>query len=120
MEAQDRVLELRGITKRFPGVLANDRVDLDLRRGEVLALLGEIGASKNATRAQIALAWLLAQKPWMVPIPGTRRLERLEENLGAMAVELSEAELAEIDEAASRIHVEGERYPEALERLTGR
>ncbi|PKQ21339.1 MAG: aldo/keto reductase [Actinobacteria bacterium HGW-Actinobacteria-6] len=86
----------------------------------VVDLLGEIGASKGATRAQIALAWLLAQKPWIVPIPGTRRLDRLEENLGAARVELSAAELAEIDKAASKIRVEGERYPEALERLTGR
>jgi len=86
----------------------------------VVDLLGEIATRKGATSAQIALAWLLEQKPWIVPIPGTRRLERLEENLGAAAVEISAVELAEIDEAASKIHLKGERYPEALERLTGR
>ena len=86
----------------------------------VVDLLGEIATRKGATSAQIALAWLLAQKSWVVPIPGTRRLERLEENLGAATVELSAAEIVEIDEAASRIHLEGERYPEALERLTRR
>lgn len=86
----------------------------------VVDLLGEIATRKGATSAQIALAWLLAQKSWIVPIPGTRRLERLDENLGAATVELSATELVEIDEAASRIHLEGERYPEALERLTGR
>ena len=83
-------------------------------------LLGEIGRRKNATPAQLALAWLLAQKPWLVPIPGTRKLERLEENIGAAEVELTADDLREIDEAASRITVEGTRYPENLEQMTGR
>jgi aryl-alcohol dehydrogenase-like predicted oxidoreductase len=83
-------------------------------------LLGEIGRRKNATPAQLALAWLLAQKPWIVPIPGTRKLERLEENIGAAEVELTDDDLREIDEAASRITVEGTRYPENLEQMTGR
>jgi aryl-alcohol dehydrogenase-like predicted oxidoreductase len=83
-------------------------------------LLGEIAERKNATPAQIALAWLLAQKPWIVPIPGTRKLERLEENIGAVAVELTSDDLREIDSAASQITVQGARYPEELERRTGR
>jgi aryl-alcohol dehydrogenase-like predicted oxidoreductase len=83
-------------------------------------LLRKIGENKKATPAQIALAWLLAQKPWIVPIPGTRRLERLEENIGAVAVELTPDDLREIDSAASKITVEGARYPENLEKLTGR
>ena len=86
----------------------------------LVELLGEIAARKNATPAQIALAWLLAQKPWIVPIPGTRRLERLEENIGAAAVDLTPDDLHEIESAASKIKVEGARYPEHLERLTGR
>ena len=86
----------------------------------LVELLGEIAARKNATPAQIALAWLLAQKPWIVPIPGTRRLERLEENIGAAAVGLTPDDLHDIDSAASKIKVEGARYPEHLERLTGR
>ncbi len=83
-------------------------------------LLSEIGARKQATPAQIALAWLLAQKPWIVPIPGTTKLERLEENLGAAAVELTTDDLREIESAASNITVQGARYPEELERRTGR
>jgi len=83
-------------------------------------LLGDIAAWKNATTAQVALAWLLAQKPWIVPIPGTTKLHRLEENIGAVAVELSAEDLRDIDSAASRIKVQGARYPEKLERLTGR
>jgi len=86
----------------------------------LVELLGEIAARKNATPAQIALAWLLAQKPWIVPIPGTRRLERLEENIGAAAVDLTPDDLHDIESAASKITVEGARYPEHLERLTGR
>jgi aryl-alcohol dehydrogenase-like predicted oxidoreductase len=86
----------------------------------LVELLSEIAARKNATPAQIALAWLLAQKPWIVPIPGTRRLERLEENIGATAVDLTPDDLHEIESAASKIKVEGARYPEHLERLTGR
>src|SRR6266566_4592607 len=83
-------------------------------------LLGEIGKQKKATPAQIALAWLLAQKPWIVPIPGTRKLSRLEENTGAVAVELTSEDLREIESAASQITVQGARYPEHLERMTGR
>jgi len=83
-------------------------------------LLGRIGAGKQATPAQIALAWLLAKKPWIVPIPGTTKLHRLEENLGAAAIDLTAEDLRQIDAAASEITVEGARYPEHLERLTGR
>jgi aryl-alcohol dehydrogenase-like predicted oxidoreductase len=86
----------------------------------LVELLGKIAAGKNATPAQIALAWLLAQKPWIVPIPGTRRLERLEENIGATAVDLTPDDLHDIESATSKIKVEGARYPEHLERLTGR
>ena len=83
-------------------------------------LLTSIAKRKNATPAQLALAWLLAQQPWIVPIPGTRKLERLEENIGAAAVELTADDLREIDSVASKITVAGARYPEALERMTGR
>jgi aryl-alcohol dehydrogenase-like predicted oxidoreductase len=83
-------------------------------------LLGKIAGRKKATSAQIALAWLLAQKPWIVPIPGTTKLHRLDENLGAVAVELTIDDLREIDNAASKIRVQGGRYPEELERMTGR
>ncbi|MGD0116021.1 MAG: aldo/keto reductase [Dehalococcoidia bacterium] len=83
-------------------------------------MLSEIGGRKKATPAQIALAWLLAQKPWIVPIPGTRKLERLEENIGAAAVELTADDLREIDRAASKITVQGARYPDRLEQMTGR
>jgi aryl-alcohol dehydrogenase-like predicted oxidoreductase len=83
-------------------------------------LLGGIAQRKNATPAQIALAWLLAQKPWIVPIPGTRKLERLEENIGAVAVELTPDDLRDIESAASEIEVQGARYPEELERLSYR
>jgi aryl-alcohol dehydrogenase-like predicted oxidoreductase len=82
-------------------------------------LLRTIAGRKNATPAQIALAWLLAQKPWIVPIPGTTKLPRLEENIGAAAVELTAADLREINEAASTIEIQGARYPEALETRTG-
>jgi aryl-alcohol dehydrogenase-like predicted oxidoreductase len=83
-------------------------------------LLGRIGERKKATPAQIALAWLLAQKPWIVPIPGTTKLERLEENIGAVALELTSDDLREIDGASSEITVQGARYPENLEQMTGR
>ena len=83
-------------------------------------LLRTIGDRKGATPAQIALAWLLAQKPWIVPIPGTTKLERLQENLGAAEVGLASEDLAEIDRAASKIRVEGARYPDYLEQMTGR
>jgi len=83
-------------------------------------LLGTIAVEKNATPAQIALAWLLAQKPWIVPIPGTTKLERLDENIGAVAIEFTANDLGEIEQAAAQITVQGERYPEKLEALTGR
>jgi aryl-alcohol dehydrogenase-like predicted oxidoreductase len=83
-------------------------------------LLAEVGGRKGATPAQIALAWLLARKPWIVPIPGTTKLHRLEENLGAADVELTAADLDEIEAAASKISVQGARYPEHLEQMTGR
>ena len=83
-------------------------------------LLATIGKQKKASPAQIALAWLLAQKPWIVPIPGTTKLSRLEENIGAAAVDLSPTDLREIEDAASKITVHGARYPEELEQRTGR
>jgi len=82
-------------------------------------LLGSIAIEKNATKAQIALAWLLAQKSWIVPIPGTTKLERLDENIGATSVKLTADDLATIEQAAAQIKVQGERYPEKLERMTG-
>ena len=86
----------------------------------VVDLLGRIAEGKGATPAQVALAWLLAQKPWIVPIPGTRRLERLEENLGAVQVELTASDLDAIDTAAAQIQVVGDRYPEAMQRMIDR
>ena len=83
-------------------------------------LLGEIAKRKKSTPAQIALAWLLAQKPWIVPIPGTTKLKRLEENIGAAEVELTQNDLDEIETATSKIDVQGARYPERLEQMTGR
>jgi len=83
-------------------------------------LLGKIAEQKNSTPAQIALAWLLAQKPWIVPIPGTRKLHCLDENIGAVTIELTSDDLREIDSAAAEITVQGARYPEKLEQLTGR
>jgi aryl-alcohol dehydrogenase-like predicted oxidoreductase len=82
-------------------------------------LLGSIAKQKKATPAQIALAWLFAQKPWIVPIPGTTKLNRLEENIGAVGLELTSNDLREIESAASQITVEGARYPEAIEKMTG-
>jgi len=83
-------------------------------------LLSRVAERKKATPAQIALAWLLAQKPWIVPIPGTTKAQRLEENIGAAAVELTSDDLREIDDAASTITVQGARYPESMQRMTGR
>jgi aryl-alcohol dehydrogenase-like predicted oxidoreductase len=105
--------DIRGTIPRF---------DADARAANqaVVDLLGMVAARKNATVAQIALAWLLAQQPWIVPIPGTRRLDRLDENLGAADVELTPEDLAEIGAAADKIEVAGARYPDHLERLTGR
>ncbi len=86
----------------------------------LINLLASIGERKKATPAQIALAWLLAQKPWIVPIPGTTKLHRLDENIGAVSVELTPDDLLDIDRAASEITVQGARYPEKLEQMTGR
>lgn len=85
----------------------------------VVALLKSIAADKNATPAQIALAWLLAQKPWIVPIPGTTKLHRLQENIGAVNVELSETDLQNIEEVTSQLHIVGARYPEQLQKIVG-
>jgi len=104
--------DFRNIVPRFtPEARKANQVLVDL--------LGEIAAKKHASPAQIALAWLLAQKPWIVPIPGTRRLERLDENIGAVAIGLTSDDLREIESAASKITVQGARYPEELERMTG-
>jgi aryl-alcohol dehydrogenase-like predicted oxidoreductase len=86
----------------------------------LIDVIGKIGQRKKATVAQIALAWLLAQKPWIVPIPGTTKLNRLEENIGAVEIELTPDDLREIESAASKITVQGARYPEKLEQMTGR
>ena len=105
--------DFRKILPRFtPDALEKNQALVDL--------LKRIGAEKKATPAQIALAWLLAQKPWIVPIPGTTKLQRLEENLGAATIELAAGDLAEIQSAAAAIHVEGERYPEQLLATVGR
>ncbi len=86
----------------------------------LIDLLGKIGQRKKATVAQIALAWLLAQKPWIVPIPGTTKLKRLEENIGTVSVALTPDDLRDIESAASKITVRDARYPERLEQMTGR
>lgn len=83
-------------------------------------LLVRMAQAKNATPAQVALAWLLAQKPWIVPIPGTTKVHRLEENLGAASMDLSAEDLRQIEEAASKIAIQGDRYPEHLQKLVGR
>ncbi len=87
---------------------------------QLVEVLGKIADQKNATRAQIALAWLLAQKPWIVPIPGTTKLHRLEENLGAASLELTSEDLQQIQKALAEIEVQGARYPEHLQKLVGR
>jgi aryl-alcohol dehydrogenase-like predicted oxidoreductase len=105
--------DFRSIVPRFtPENLDANQVLVDL--------IKEVAAEKNATPAQIALAWLLAQKPWIVPIPGTRKLERLVENLGAANIELTREELRDINSALSKITIIGDRYPEELEKRTGR
>ena len=83
-------------------------------------LLSKYAEKKNATPGQIALAWLLAQKPWIVPIPGTTKLNRLEENIGAVSVELTTQELSDLEAATSKIKIQGARYPDAFEKMTGR
>jgi aryl-alcohol dehydrogenase-like predicted oxidoreductase len=105
--------DFRSTLPRFtPEALKANRALIDL--------LGRIARRKKATPAQIALAWLLAQKPWIVPIPGTTKLNRLEENIGAASVELNADDLREINDAASEITVQGARYPDKLEQMTGR
>jgi aryl-alcohol dehydrogenase-like predicted oxidoreductase len=104
----------------FRNLLPRFRPEARKANQVLVDLLTAIGDRKNATPAQIALAWLLAQKPWIVPIPGTTKLHRLEENIGAVSVELTPAEVAEIENATSQIEVQGARYPEELERMTGR
>jgi aryl-alcohol dehydrogenase-like predicted oxidoreductase len=100
--------DFRSIVPRFsPEALAANQ--------ELVELLGRIAGDKGVTPAQLALAWLLAQKPWIVPIPGTTKVHRLEENIGAAAVELTASELQEVDDALSRIQVQGERYPAAMQ-----
>lgn len=86
----------------------------------VVEVLGDMAATKNATKAQVAIAWLLAQKPWIVPIPGTTKLHRLEENLGAASVELSDADLGKIAQALADVKIQGDRYPAALQARVGR
>jgi aryl-alcohol dehydrogenase-like predicted oxidoreductase len=86
----------------------------------VVDLIGKVAEQKKATPAQIALAWILAQKPWMVPIPGTTKLHRLEENIGAANVQLTANDLRQIDSASSKIPVQGARYPENLQKLVNR
>jgi aryl-alcohol dehydrogenase-like predicted oxidoreductase len=105
--------DIRARTPRFsPEAIRANRVLIDL--------LAQTGEQKGATPAQIALAWLLAQKPWIVPIPGSRKLERLEENIGAVDVELTPDDLAEIESALSEITIQGERYPRDMQRMSGR
>jgi aryl-alcohol dehydrogenase-like predicted oxidoreductase len=98
------------------------RFTADARKAnqDLLDLLGEIAAQRKMTPAQVALAWLLAQKPWIVPIPGTTKLHRLEENVAAASLELSAADLRDIDRSISKVKVEGERYPEHLQQLVDR
>lgn len=106
-------VDIRSRLPRYtPEALKANRVVIDL--------LARIGEEKGATPAQIALAWLLAQKPWIVPIPGSRKLVRLDENIGAAAVELTPSDLREIESAISEITVQGDRYPESLNQMTGR
>ena len=105
--------DFRNIVPRFTPEARKANQDL-------VDLLSEIAARKQATPAQIAIAWLLAQKPWIVPIPGTTKLHRLEENIGAAAVELTQDDLREIEDAVSNVQVHGDRYPQRLEQLTGR
>jgi aryl-alcohol dehydrogenase-like predicted oxidoreductase len=105
--------DFRSTLPRFtPEALKANQAPIDL--------LGSIAEQKQVTPPQIAIAWLLAQKPWIVPIPGTTKLHRLDENIGAVSVELTPDDLRDIDDAASKIAVQGARYPEKLEQMTGR
>jgi aryl-alcohol dehydrogenase-like predicted oxidoreductase len=106
--------------KDFRAALPRFSVEARKTNQALIDALGAVASRKHATVAQIALAWLLARKSWIAPIPGTTKLHRLEENIGAAGVALTPAELGEIEDATAKIDVQGERYPEALERLTGR
>ena len=106
-------------SKDFRNIVPRFSAEARKANQALVDLLANIAKKKNASSAQIALAWLLAQKPWIVPIPGTTKLNRLEENLGAVEIQLTIADLLEIDRAASKITIEGARYPEELERRTG-
>jgi aryl-alcohol dehydrogenase-like predicted oxidoreductase len=104
--------DFRNIVPRFtPEARKANQVLVDV--------LGEIANQRQATRAQIAIAWLLAQKPWIVPIPGTTKLHRLEENIGAVSIELAPVDLRDIDDALSKVTVQGARYPEQMQRTVG-
>ena len=105
-------VDIRSMTPRFtPEARKINQALVDL--------LNKIGAERNATPAQIALGWLLAQRPWIAPIPGTTKLHRLEENMGAVNINLSADDLEQIEEATSKIKIEGARYPESAEKMTG-
>ena len=104
----------------FRNVVPRFSPDARKANQSMIDLLNSIAKKKNATPAQVALAWLLAQKPWIVPIPGTTKLHRLEENIGSLDIEFTGEELREIDDASSAIKVQGERYPEHLQKLVGR
>jgi len=107
-------------TSDFRNILPRFTPEARKANQALVDLLGKIAAQKKATPAQIALAWLLAQKPWIVPIPGTTKEHRLDENIGAVDLELASKDLREIENAASKVRIEGARYPEKLERMTGR
>jgi aryl-alcohol dehydrogenase-like predicted oxidoreductase len=111
---QDTTFEGADIRNTIPRFQAENRE----ANHALVERLGEIAARKGASTAQIALAWLLARKPWIVPIPGTRKPHRLEENMGAADVELTANDMAEIESAAAQVNIQGERYPEAQEKTT--
>jgi aryl-alcohol dehydrogenase-like predicted oxidoreductase len=104
----------------FRNILPRFTQDARKANQALVDLLGKIGERKKATPAQIALSWLLTQKPWIVPIPGTTKLARLEENIGSATIKLTQDDIREIDRASSKIKVQGDRYPENLEQMTGR
>ena len=107
-------------TNDFRNILPRFTPEARKANQALIDLLGRIGERKKATPAQLALAWLLAQKPWIVPIPGSRKLERLEENIGAVDVELMAEDLQEIESALSKITIEGDRYPQEMKQMSGR
>lgn len=112
--------ETRFDSSDFRNILPRFTLEARKANQAVVDLLSAIAARKGATPAQVALAWLLARKPWIVPIPGTTKLARLEENIGAASLELTAADLGEIDRAAAQIPIQGDRYPEDIEKMTGR